>query len=96
MTKKILDFAQRANDFVTAHKHSSIAKDSQEWINVFNNRFAELLVRDCYEFCKTQLIDDLELAREQGLTYNDGVADCAIGLLKYFELPGSEDITDIE
>jgi hypothetical protein len=46
-------------------------------------KFAELIVRECYEHCKDQLMDR-KTAEEAGLTYNDGVMDCAIGLLQHF------------
>jgi hypothetical protein len=47
------------------------------------NRFAELIVRECYEECKGQLLDK-KVAEDAGLAYNDGVMDCAIGLLQHF------------
>ena len=46
-------------------------------------RFAELIVKECYEHCKGQLLNST-LANEHNLSYNDGVADCAIGLLQHF------------
>jgi len=46
-------------------------------------RFAQLIVRECYEECKGQMLPD-KMAESQGLTYNDGVMDCAIGLLQHF------------
>jgi len=45
--------------------------------------FAELIVKECYEHCKGQLLNST-LANEHNLSYNDGVADCAIGLLQHF------------
>ena len=45
--------------------------------------FAESIVRECYEHCKGQLLNST-LANEHNLSYNDGVADCAIGLLQHF------------
>jgi len=47
------------------------------------NRFAELIVRECYDHCKGQLMDEM-IIEAIGLTYNDGVGDCAIGLLQHF------------
>ena len=46
-------------------------------------KFAELIVRECYEHCKGQLMDEM-IIEAIGLTYNDGVGDCAIGLLQHF------------
>ena len=53
-------------------------------IEVFDKeKFAELIVQECYDHCKDQLMDK-SLAEEAGLDYNDGVMDCAIGLKKHF------------
>ena len=46
-------------------------------------KFAELIVEECYQHCKDQLMDK-KLAEEAGLDYNDGVMDCAIGLKQHF------------
>ena len=46
-------------------------------------KFAELIIRECYEHCKDQLMDEM-IIEAIGLTYNDGVGDCAIGLLQHF------------
>jgi hypothetical protein len=47
------------------------------------NKFAELIVRECYEHCKGQILDK-EVADTNELTYNDAVSDCANGLLQHF------------
>jgi hypothetical protein len=54
--------------------------DTQEQ---FIERFAELIVRECYEHCKGQVLDK-EVADTNELTYNDAVGDCANGLLQHF------------
>jgi hypothetical protein len=46
-------------------------------------KFAELIVRECYEHCKGQVLDK-EVADTNELTYNDAVSDCANGLLQHF------------
>ena len=46
-------------------------------------KFAELIVLECHQHCKDQLMDK-KLAEEAGLDYNDGVMDCAIGLKQHF------------
>jgi hypothetical protein len=46
-------------------------------------KFAELIVRECYEHCKGQVLDK-EVADTNELTYNDAVGDCANGLLQHF------------
>ena len=56
---------------------------------IFNSivmgEFAELIVKECYEECKGQLLSK-DVAEKEGLTYNDGVMDCAIGLLQHFRV----------
>jgi hypothetical protein len=46
-------------------------------------KFAELIVKECYESCRSQVLDK-ETADTNELTYNDAVGDCAIGLLQHF------------
>jgi len=46
-------------------------------------KFAELIVKECYEHCKGQILDK-EVADTNELTYNDAVGDCANGLLQHF------------
>lgn len=54
--------------------------DTQEQ---FIERFAQLIVRECYEHCRGQILDK-EVADTNELTYNDAVGDCANGLLQHF------------
>ena len=49
------------------------------------NRFAELIVQECYEICKGNLIEKrFGTSTEHDLSYNDGVMDCAIMLKQHF------------
>jgi len=52
-------------------------------INEEMEKFAELIVWECYEHCKGQILDK-EVADTNELTYNDAVGDCANGLLQHF------------
>ena len=52
---------------------------------IFREKFAELIVKECYESCRSQVLDK-ETADTNELTYNDAVGDCAIGLLQHFEM----------
>lgn len=54
---------------------------NRDFIDV--EKFAELIVLECYEHCKGGMMDK-KLAELAGLNYNDGVMDCAIGLLQHF------------
>jgi len=46
-------------------------------------KFAELIVQECYEHCKGHILPK-GMAEENDLNYNDGVMDCAIGLKQHF------------
>ena len=59
--------------------HKYISAECQHRIEIV----AELIVKECYDHCKDQLMDK-SLAEEAGLNYNDGVMDCAIGLKQHF------------
>ena len=55
--------------------------DPMTWLKY--EKFAELIIKECYEHCKGQMLPK-GMAEENGLNYNDGVMDCAIGLLLHF------------
>jgi hypothetical protein len=46
-------------------------------------KFAELIVQECAVYCEGHILPK-GMAEENGLNYNDGVMDCAIGLKKHF------------
>lgn len=46
-------------------------------------KFAELIVKECADTCKDNLVNDEE-ARAFGLTYNDAVGDCVIQIRQHF------------
>lgn len=46
-------------------------------------KFAKLIVRECVDYCKGHILPK-DVAEQNGLTYNDGVGDCAIGLEQHF------------
>jgi hypothetical protein len=53
------------------------------WMETYEVKLAKLIVQECFEHCKGQLVDK-KTAEHMGLTYNDGVMDCATGLLQHF------------
>lgn len=55
--------------------------DPMTWLKY--EKFAELIIKECYEHCKGQMLPK-GMAEEHGLNYNDGVMDCAIGLIQHF------------
>ena len=73
MTDRIQELAEQAGYFGCMDEGAGI---------VFY-KFAKLIVNECYEHCKDQLMDK-KLAEEAGLDYNDGVMDCAVGLKQHF------------
>lgn len=68
-----------------AHEQGIPWDNKYHWYvsNTDLKRFAELIVRECYEHCKGQVLDK-EVADTNELTYNDAVGDCANGLLQHF------------
>ena len=50
---------------------------------IFLKKFAELIIRECAETCKENLVNDAE-AQAFGLTYNNAVGDCAIQIKQHF------------
>lgn len=46
---------------------------------------AELIVLECVDYCSGHILP-ADLAKENDLTYNDGIGDCAIGLIQHYGL----------
>lgn len=53
------------------------------WSEAFETKFAELIVQECAVYCEGHILPK-GMAEEHGVNYNDGVMDCAIGLLQHF------------
>ena len=82
MNERIQQLAEQARQYAIQKIENS--QDPTEWSTaMFEQKFAELIVRECYEHCKGEMMDK-KTAEEAGLNYNDGVMDCAIGLLQHF------------
>ena len=82
MNERIQKLAEQARQYAIEKIENS--QDPAEWSTaMFEQKFAELIVRECYEHCKGEMMDK-KTAEEAGLNYNDGVMDCAIGLLQHF------------
>ena len=79
MNERIKELAEQAGISLSQKDYSYYWVESAEDIE----KFAELIVQECYEHCKDQLMDK-KLAEGAGLDYNDGVMDCAIGLKQHF------------
>ena len=85
-TTKIAQLADQAHEesnTVYNKRLETERADSVIFFDIFNQKFAELIVRECYEHCKGQVLDK-EVADTNELTYNDAVGDCANGLLQHF------------
>jgi len=50
---------------------------------IIPEKFAELIVQECAVYCEGHILPK-GMAEENGLNYNDGVMDCAIGLKQHF------------
>ena len=82
MNERIKLLAEQANelDYKTFDEYNH---QTVQHYKFNKEKFAELIVKECYVHCAGQLMDKT-LAEAHGLTYNDGVMDCAIGLLQHF------------
>ena len=85
MNERIKELAEQAGISLSQKDYSYYWVESAEDIE----KFAELIVRECYEHCKDQLMDEM-IIEAIGLNYNDGVGDCAIGLLQILLHPHSQ------
>jgi hypothetical protein len=82
MNERIRLLAEQARQY--AIKKIKNSQDPTEWSTaMFEQKFAELIIKECYEHCKGQMLDK-EVADTYELTYNDAVGDCAIGILQHF------------
>ena len=80
MNERIRNLAEQC-DFYVGNEHYNESHEEKQrlWVE----KFAELIVRECYEHCRGQVLDK-EVADTNELTYNDAVSDCANGLLQHF------------
>ena len=86
MNHKIKELRTEAMEYANGVKMSDLYTD---WYEAFEEKFAKLIIEECYQHCKDQLMDK-SLAEEAGLDYNDGVMDCAIGLKQHFGVESNE------
>jgi len=68
-----------------AAKYSAVMAlpTGQSGNELFVAKFAELIVQECAVYCEGHILPK-GMAEEHGVNYNDGVMDCAIGLLQHF------------
>jgi hypothetical protein len=92
MNERIQELIKQAGDYVNEVYTPPVRSKTPDkiwedghigWNTQFNEKLAELIVRECYEHCKGQVLDK-EVADTNELTYNDAVSDCANGLLQHF------------
>lgn len=82
MNERMLDLAKQAGIAVWGDAvYMYDPKDTLD--STVMAKFAELIVLECYEHCKGQVLDK-EVADTNELSYNDAVGDCANGLLQHF------------
>jgi hypothetical protein len=79
MNERIKQLAEQAR----IKDHWSI--DEGRYLTNYLNeqKFAELIVRECSVYCQGHILPK-GIAEENDLNYNDGVMDCAIGLKQHF------------
>jgi hypothetical protein len=83
----LLEMEPVTDTLSTAKRDELAQKAKQAGIGIiphgFSEKFAELLVRECAVYCEGHILPK-GMAEEHGVNYNDGVMDCAIGLLQHF------------
>ena len=82
MNERIKELAKQAEEF----HYSTWDAYNQKTVNHYRlntEKFAELIVKECAETCKENLVNDAE-AQAFGLTYNNAVDDCAIQIKQHF------------
>jgi len=80
MNERIKELASQVLDELVPETWTALKYDK---IKEIQFRTAELIVRECYEHCKGQMLPK-GMAEENDLNYNDGVMDCARGLKTIF------------
>jgi len=78
----IRTFANQASEYAEGLELNQ-GELTPELLKARDLKFAELIVWECYEHCKGQILDK-KVADTNELTYNDAVGDCANGLLQHF------------
>ena len=77
MNERIKELAERATEYFPK------TETSGEYWKFDKEKFAELIVRDCIENCRNQIMKKKD-ADAEGLDYNDGVMDCIVALKLHF------------
>ena len=84
MNERIWKLAEQIVCFEQDMDGSMEPNEDGQWIRVDElEKFALLIVRECAVYCEGHILPK-GVAEENGLNYNDGVMDCAIGLLQHF------------
>ena len=80
MNNKIYELAKQAGliEFETIPGSNAVTPDYESVVKA--KKFAELIVKECAVYCEGHVLPK-GMAEENGLNYNDGVRDCAIGLI---------------
>jgi hypothetical protein len=81
MNERIRGLSKQAFEYTLDQLNSGL--EFRDFQPIWSEKFAELIVLECYEHCKGQVLDK-EVADTNELTYNDAVGDCANGLLQHF------------
>ena len=66
----------KGNKIPYPEAHHAFQRDNDQ-------KFAELIIQQCYQECNDQLLSNQIIGSER-YTYNDGVIDCAVGILQRF------------
>ncbi len=58
MNTRIKEIAEQATDFVDIKKNTDLADDMdiESWVELYNQKFAELIIKDCAEIVRNSLL----------------------------------------
>lgn len=81
MNERIKELAKQAESY--AYKHEEQWHDGPDWQELFNEKFAELIVRECIDCARGAGLAD-DVAVRNGLGFNDGISEAVTHMKKHF------------
>ena len=80
MNEQIRELAKEALDH--AEKNQS-AEAQQHWFKLYNEKFAELIIRECIDCARGAGLAD-DVAVRNSLGFNDGISEAVTHMKKHF------------
>ena len=84
MNERIRELAEQARAWVNNTDNVSPDIEYVFYKDAYDKKFAELIVKECYQVCKNNLVPLSEYDSDEAFKYNEGVTDCAIMINRHF------------